>query len=59
MATVWHVTCGQRACEGAGMRDNMAADKNNEPWTKLEKKLQRVQKPDSHTNPRVTNYVVL
>lgn len=38
VATAWHVACGQRACEGAGMRDNRAADRNNESWTKLEKK---------------------
>lgn len=25
VATVWHVACGQRACEGAGMRDNMGS----------------------------------
>lgn len=24
-ATVWHMACGQRACEGAGMRDNIGS----------------------------------
>lgn len=43
VATAWHVTCGQRACEGAGMRHNMAADKNNEPWTKLEKRYKEYE----------------
>lgn len=41
----WHMACGQRACEGAGMRDNMAADKNNEPWTKLEKRYKEYRNP--------------
>lgn len=45
VATVWHVTCGQCACEGAGMRDDMAADKNNEPWTKLEKRYKEYRNP--------------
>lgn len=45
VATVWHVTCGQFACEGAGMRDDMAADKYNEPWTKLEKRYKEYRNP--------------
>lgn len=42
---VWHMACGQRACEGAGMRDNMTADRNNEPWTKLEKRYKEYRNP--------------
>lgn len=41
----WHRACRQRACEGAGMRDNVAADKNNEPWTKLEKRYKEYRNP--------------
>lgn len=29
VATVWHVACEQRACEGVGMRDNIGSRQNN------------------------------
>lgn len=44
MATAWHVACGRCACEGAGVRDNMAADRN-EPWMKLEKRYKEYRNP--------------